>query len=96
VMGPEPSRLVGESTAGKGGPGVRANCIVLGPVDTRMTRDYESEATERGLTLLTLRPWQRTAPEPVADVVSFLVSQGSRFINGTLVAVDGGLLSWLS
>jgi len=49
-----------------------------------------------GLPLLKIRPGYRTAPEPVADVVNFLVSEGTRFINGALVAVDGGLLSCLS
>jgi NAD(P)-dependent dehydrogenase (short-subunit alcohol dehydrogenase family) len=75
--------------------GVRANCLVLGSVDTRMTRDYEEEALARGIGGLAIRPWQRTRPGPVADVVSFLVSEGARFINGSLIAVDGGLLSWL-
>jgi NAD(P)-dependent dehydrogenase (short-subunit alcohol dehydrogenase family) len=78
-----------------GEQGVRANCIVLGSVDTDMTRGYEDEARARGLDQLAVRPWQRATPAPVADVVNFLVSQGARFINGALIPVDGGLLSWL-
>lgn len=78
-----------------GEQGIRANCIVLGSVDTDMTRGYESEARARGIDQLAIRPWQRATPGPVADVVGFLVSEGARFINGALIAVDGGLLSWL-
>jgi len=78
-----------------GKDGVRANCIVLGSVDTDMTRDYEAEALQRGLVVHQIRPWERTGPESVADVVSFLLSSGATFLNGALVPVDGGLLSWL-
>ncbi|MGA3214681.1 MAG: SDR family oxidoreductase [Acidimicrobiales bacterium] len=78
-----------------GKDGVRANCIVLGSVDTNMTRDYEAEAMQRGLVIHSIRPWERTGPGPVADVVSFLLSSGAAFLNGALVPVDGGLLSWL-
>lgn len=73
--------------------GVRANCIVLGSVDTDMTRTYEVEARERGIFDVAIRPWQRTSPQAVADVVSFLVSREASFLNGALVPVDGGLLS---
>jgi len=78
-----------------GKDGVRANCIVLGSVDTEMTRGYEAEALQRGLAIHEIRPWERTGPEPIADVVSFLLSRGASFLNGALVPVDGGLLSWL-
>lgn len=72
---------------------MRANCIVLGSVDTDMTRTYEVEARERGIFDVAIRPWQRTSPQAVADVVSFLVSREASFLNGALVPVDGGLLS---
>ena len=78
-----------------GPDGVRANCIVLGSVDTGMTSDYEAEALHRGLVVHEIRPWERTSPEPVAAVVSFLLSTDAAFLNGALVPVDGGLLSWL-
>jgi meso-butanediol dehydrogenase / (S,S)-butanediol dehydrogenase / diacetyl reductase len=75
--------------------GVRANAIVLGSIDTDMTRNYEVEASARGESNIQIRPGQRTGPTAVADVVSFLVSSDAAFINGALVPVDGGLLSWL-
>jgi NAD(P)-dependent dehydrogenase (short-subunit alcohol dehydrogenase family) len=78
-----------------GEQGLRANCIVLGSIDTDMTRGYEAGARARGIDQLAIRPWQRATPGPVAEVVGFLVSQGARFVNGALIAVDGGLLSWL-
>ena len=78
-----------------GPDGVRANCIVLGSVDAGMTSDYEAEALHRGLVVHEIRPWERTSPEPVAAVVSFLLSTDAAFLNGALVPVDGGLLSWL-
>jgi len=75
--------------------GVRANCVVLGSVDTDMTRGCEAEALRRGLAVHDVRSWERTGPEPIADVVSFLLSGGAAFLNGALVPVDGGLLSWV-
>jgi NAD(P)-dependent dehydrogenase (short-subunit alcohol dehydrogenase family) len=75
--------------------GVRANAIVLGSIDTEMTRHYEVQASARGESNIQIRPGQRTGPKAVADVVSFLLSGDAAFINGALVPVDGGLLSWL-
>jgi NAD(P)-dependent dehydrogenase (short-subunit alcohol dehydrogenase family) len=75
--------------------GVRANAIVLGSIDTDMTRNYEVAASARGESNIQIRQRQRTGPRAVADVVSFLLSDDAAFINGALVPVDGGLLSWL-
>jgi NAD(P)-dependent dehydrogenase (short-subunit alcohol dehydrogenase family) len=75
--------------------GVRCNCVVLGSVDAGMTPAHEAEAARRGLEPLPIDPSLRTAPDAVADVVAFLASEAARFINGSLVPVDGGLLAWL-
>lgn len=75
--------------------GVRANCIVLGSVDAGMTHEYEREASLRGVDHLAIKPFLRCAPEAVAEVVRFLLSEDARFVNGAMIAADGGLLAWL-
>ena len=78
-----------------GGDGIRTNCIVLGSVDAGMTHAYEREASSRGVEQLAIKPFLRCAPEAVADVVAFLLSEDARFVNGAMIAADGGLLAWL-
>jgi len=80
-------------------PGVRANCICPGSVDTPMLRwaaakfgegDPEATVKEWGA----MHPMGRVAqPREVAEAAVFLASPASSFITGTALLVDGGLLS---
>ena len=72
-----------------GGHGIRVNAVAPGPVDTGMTQ-----------TLLDLGRLQKQAaalplgrvaqPEEVANVVLFLSSDGSSYVTGKTIGVDGG------
>lgn len=70
--------------------GVRANCICPGATDTPMTggvfREGETaERTKRGI------PLHRVAePHEIGDVACFLVSDDASYVNGQVIAVDGG------
>lgn len=71
--------------------GVRANAVLPGTVATGiikgMLRDEERIERERRI------PFGRLAePEEIADVVAFLASDDARYMTGSLVVVDGGLL----
>ncbi len=73
-----------------GRQGVRANCICPGATDTPMTggsfREGElAERTRRGIPLHRV-----AAPHEIGDVACFLLSDDASYVNGQVIAVDGG------
>jgi NAD(P)-dependent dehydrogenase (short-subunit alcohol dehydrogenase family) len=70
--------------------GVRTNCICPGATDTPMTggafREGElAERAKRGI------PLHRIAePREIGDVACFLLSDDASYVNGQVIAVDGG------
>jgi len=83
-----------------GPTGVRVNAVLPGIVDTPMQDQVLADvAAIRGLTPDTLSrqrlqtiPLQNRsgAPETVADVIAFLLSDAARYVTGQGVGVDGG------
>jgi NAD(P)-dependent dehydrogenase (short-subunit alcohol dehydrogenase family) len=73
-----------------GPQGVRTNCICPGATDTPMTggafREGEiAERTKRAI------PLHRVAqPHEIGDVACFLLSDDAAYVNGQVIAVDGG------
>jgi NAD(P)-dependent dehydrogenase (short-subunit alcohol dehydrogenase family) len=83
-----------KSTAAALGPsGVRVNAVCPGVIETPMWQQVKQERTPdevRGI--LASIPLGRTAgPEEVAEVVAFLASDRSSYINGQGINVCGGL-----
>ncbi|MDQ4061931.1 MAG: SDR family oxidoreductase [Pseudomonadota bacterium] len=73
--------------------GVTANYVAPGFIDTEMLAPYTAQRTsvERQI------PAGRFAkPEEVAGVVAFLVSPAAAYVNGAVLAVDGGLSAALA
>jgi len=68
---------------------IRVNAVAPGFVNTDMLRSLEDERRREYLGLIPLRRF--AGPEEVAEVVLFLVSPASSYVNGTVVFVDGGL-----
>jgi NAD(P)-dependent dehydrogenase (short-subunit alcohol dehydrogenase family) len=83
-----------KAAAREWGPrGVRVNCVGPGWIATELSRplrDNEAWASET-LARVPLGRWGE--PDDVAAAVSFLVSDGARYVTGTTLYVDGGLLA---
>jgi 3-oxoacyl-[acyl-carrier protein] reductase len=66
--------------------GIRANCIAPGPIQSQVPDGTPPRLTQRVLV-------GRTGlPSEVASVALFLASEASSYVNGQVIAVDGGLL----
>jgi NAD(P)-dependent dehydrogenase (short-subunit alcohol dehydrogenase family) len=86
-------RLLGYALADELGPsGVRVNVVHPGTVRTAMTTvDVPATSTVEGESRVARIPLRRVAePAEIADVVTFLASDGSRYVNGASIVVDGG------
>lgn len=80
---------------GYAGEGIRANCVSPGEMETPMLQQFLDAAPDPAAArteLLKSYPAARFAdPSEVAKAVVFLASDDAAFINGTCLAVDGGL-----
>jgi len=86
---------VSESVAVEAGfRGIRSNCIIPGLIRTPMTEEFfRDEFEEDRRRFLDAVPLGRPgSPEDVADLIMFLLSPVSGYINGTSIPVDGGFL----
>ena len=86
-----------------GGMGVRVNCIAPGNIETDILAnllgaDLSDEERSAMMTrvrakLMARQPLQvQGTPADIAEVVLFLGTDRSRYITGTVIPVDGGLL----
>src|SRR3954463_15881649 len=92
---------IAAAESGKLGYGVRVNCVYPGLVPTAMGMQLAVDCAELGLfpsveeavgAVVALTPSGRLGdPTDMADAVVFLASDASRFVNGTGLAVDGGM-----
>jgi len=75
--------------------GVRVNCVAPGPTKTarfQATRTVDPVRMDSAQ-----QSFNRYAePEEIADAVAFLTSRQSKFVNGQVLCVDGGLIGWPS
>ncbi len=69
--------------------GIRVNCVAPGPVDTEMAKLVHSVAIRSDYhDVIPLERYGSTAE--IANAVGFLCSSAASYINGQVLAVDGG------
>jgi 3-oxoacyl-[acyl-carrier protein] reductase len=74
--------------------GVVVNTVAPGTIDTRMSREAADKAAAQSgskFRVSGLSPLGRIGkPQDVADAIMFFLGEGAKYINGTVLAVDGG------
>ena len=73
--------------------GIRINCIAPGWILTRLSEQALSVPAYREPILRRIPLARFGQPEEVADVALFLASQYARYMTGSVIAVDGGVLA---
>jgi dihydroanticapsin dehydrogenase len=78
--------------------GIRVNCVAPGPIETPMLRKMfdEAESSEelekRQKEPVVLKRFG--APEEIAEVALFLISDASSYMTGAVIVADGGATAW--
>jgi NAD(P)-dependent dehydrogenase (short-subunit alcohol dehydrogenase family) len=89
------TRWMAVEMALKFGDGIRVNAIAPGFLLTEQNRTLltttDGSLTERGKTIINMTPFKRLGePDELIGTVLWLASDASKFITGTIIAVDGG------
>lgn len=72
------------------GAQVRFNAVAPGQIGTRMMKKIIDDPDRLAATVATIPAARLADPREVADVVAWLISDASSFVNGAIVPVDGG------
>ncbi|APF39479.1 oxidoreductase (plasmid) [Chelatococcus daeguensis] len=74
-----------------GAAGIRVNAVAPGPVDTPLTKAVHTEDVRRQW--IERVPQRRYGtPREIAGAVAFLLSEDAAYVNGQILAVDGGFI----
>jgi NAD(P)-dependent dehydrogenase (short-subunit alcohol dehydrogenase family) len=73
------------------GTHVRVNAVLPGPVESRMIRELNEQASRHAQDFKRAGVARYGTPENIADVVAFLASEGAAHVNGAAWVVDDGI-----
>ena len=74
--------------------GIRVNCVCPALVETEMADRFRSTmSAEQWQDYIAQYPMGIGQPIDIANSVAFLLSDAARWINGTTLVLDGGLLA---
>lgn len=73
-----------------GPKGIRINCVAPGPTDTPTMAGNLAGGGENDRLIAGIALGRLGQPDDIADVVAFLFSEESRFMNGSVVEISGG------
>lgn len=71
-------------------PGLRANAVSPGVVDTPLLPDFTTSMGAEAINGSRAWAGRHARPDDVADVIAFLCSPDARWVNGAEIPVDGG------
>lgn len=72
---------------------IRVNAIAPGAIDTPMADSVKSDPSAKEAILAKIPLKRMGEPEEISNTVLFLVSEGSSYITGSTVIVDGGWMA---
>ena len=70
------------------GPDIRVNAVAPGWVMTEMNTELDTVFMKKELEKIVLDRFAK--PEEIGEVIYFLASEEARYVNGTVIQVDGG------
>jgi 3-oxoacyl-[acyl-carrier protein] reductase len=73
-----------------GAKGLRVNCIAPGPINSGSLKGLMSYAADE--VKQNIASARIGTPDDVANAAAFLCSEGASFINGSVIAIDGGFM----
>ncbi len=73
-----------------GPKGIRVNAVAPGFIRTEMTANLPEKVVQMVINRTPLRTWGE--PEDIAYAYLYLASDEARFVNGTVLSVDGGVV----
>jgi NAD(P)-dependent dehydrogenase (short-subunit alcohol dehydrogenase family) len=76
--------------------GIRINCTIPGPTQTPMMAEFERATQAKVLEAATQPINRRSTPEEQAGPLVFLNSAAATYINGHVLAVDGGFMGGIA
>ena len=80
-----------EATALFHAQGVRVNCVSPGPTETPILPDFKTSMGEDRIQVAADTVGRHAAPDEIAAVIQFLLSDQAGWINGIDLPADGGL-----
>jgi NAD(P)-dependent dehydrogenase (short-subunit alcohol dehydrogenase family) len=90
-------RFVRRSSLPFGARGVRINSVAPGAFDTPLLQQgLDDPATKDLIEAIPIPLGRRGQPDDIADVITWLLSDGARYVNGANLFVDGGTDAQLS